>query len=235
MVSLYRRLFVISISCFFLIFGISVYNDFKAFASSDIKFTNFCDDTQQCKELAIGWWKWAYGFSNDNNPLLDTKGIYCASGQSGSTWFLGGFFDSPYQIVRDCTLPVGKTIFFPILNSECSFLEYPNIQTKQGLSECAKQAQDRVVDAIATINGTELPHVRIDTGIFNFTLPNDSFLFTGAKAGTYETSGNGVFVGIKDLGKGNYILKFSGTSLPLPNSDDINPFSQDITYNLHIK
>jgi hypothetical protein len=194
-----------------------------------------CADAQLCKELAIDWWKWAYSFSNDNNPLLDSKGIYCATGQSGSTWFLGGYFDTPYQIVRDCTVPTDKTIFFPILNSECSYLEYPSIKTEQGLRDCAKQAQDQVVDTVATLNGTELPQLRIDTGIFNFTLPNDSFLFTGAKAGTYNTAGNGVFVGIKGLEQGDYVLKFSGTSLPLPNSQDINPFSQDITYNLHLR
>ncbi|MDN5846030.1 MAG: hypothetical protein L0H53_07125 [Candidatus Nitrosocosmicus sp.] len=228
------RLIIIVISLYTFA-NYSISNDSVAFASTDIEFTNVCIDITQCEKLAVDWWKWAYGSTNENNPILDTKGVNCASGQTGSTWFLAGFFETNYQIVRDCTIPSDKIIFFPIINSECNYLDFPSLETDQELIECAKQAQDKATNLVATLNGTELPHVRVVTDIFNFTIPTDSPIFLNTNPGTYESAGNGAFVGIEGLKQGNYKLKFSGTSLPLPGSADINPFSQDITYNLRIE
>jgi hypothetical protein len=64
-------------------------------------------------ELAAEWWKWA--LQTDPNPVADPTGEYCCEGQQGKVWFLAGTFEG--NVVRQCTVPAGKAIFFPIVNS----------------------------------------------------------------------------------------------------------------------
>jgi len=73
-------------------------------------------------EWSAKWWQWAVSLPLDHNPLADTAD--CSTGQLGSVWFLGGSFVSSTE-ERDCTVPPGKALFFPIINVECSTLEAP--------------------------------------------------------------------------------------------------------------
>ena len=45
----------------------------------------------------------------------DTTGEFASLGQSGPVWFLAGTFGS--TVTRTVTIPAGKTLFFPILNT----------------------------------------------------------------------------------------------------------------------
>lgn len=226
---LVRILFVnIVLSLFLVSYG----SFLNVYAYKDIKYYNVCIDKKFCTNLAIQWWKWAYSFPKQNNPILDVDGRYCDVGQKGNVWMLAGSAET-ISYNRECTIPKDKVIFFPIFNSACSFIEFPNLKTKEDLINCAKSAQDKALDLKATLNNTELPHVRVAADVFNFTLPNESPLFPGTKSGTYLNAGDGEYVGIKLLQPGFYILKFSGTTAPL--IDDPNPFSQDITYRIHVE
>ena len=64
------------------------------------------------------WWKWTLGLPAEGHPILqdDCEGPDCScdAGQSGSLWFLTGTFGG--TAVRSCTVPTGKTLFFPLLN-----------------------------------------------------------------------------------------------------------------------
>src|SRR6266480_3671629 len=82
-------------------------------------------------EWSARWWRWAFSLPVDHHPLYDTAD--CSAGQSGPVWFLGGTFttiqSSPNPAIirgiatRDCTVPNGKFLFFPLLNVECSTIE----------------------------------------------------------------------------------------------------------------
>jgi hypothetical protein len=45
---------------------------------------------------------------------------------------------------------------FTILNSECSFAEFPNLKTEEELRQCAKQMQDSVTRLAASVNDISL-------------------------------------------------------------------------------
>jgi hypothetical protein len=98
-------------------------------------------------EVTAGWWQWAFSIPSSVHPLTD-KAIrdpsgakYCMVGQQGNEWFLGGSFKEvditpgsaqtqsnengiePVVIVRECEIPLGKTILIPVLSGECSTAE----------------------------------------------------------------------------------------------------------------
>src|SRR5262249_49402845 len=65
-------------------------------------------------ELAGDWWNWAVQFPLATNPILEDGAVDCTRGQRGAIWFLAGNFGG--TSVRECTIPGGKALFFPINN-----------------------------------------------------------------------------------------------------------------------
>lgn len=67
-------------------------------------------------ELAGAWWDWAVNQPPDMNPILDETGEFASVGQdpAGKVFFLAGNFGG--ETVRECTVPAGKALFFPIVN-----------------------------------------------------------------------------------------------------------------------
>ena len=72
---------------------------------------------QTYSELAVKWWQWALGTPADINPVIDDTGEFCASGQEGQVWFLATTLGTNPGVVRSCTIPPGKALFFPLINS----------------------------------------------------------------------------------------------------------------------
>lgn len=57
-------------------------------------------------------WNWVVGIPADTNPLF---GGDCTQDQSGDVWFLAGSFGG--EETRECTVPHGKAIHFPVRNT----------------------------------------------------------------------------------------------------------------------
>jgi hypothetical protein len=66
-------------------------------------------------EWAAEWWKWAAGIPAAQNPILDQTGEFGHIDQAGPVWFLAGTFGGDAE--RTVTVPEGKALFFPLLNS----------------------------------------------------------------------------------------------------------------------
>jgi len=66
-------------------------------------------------EWSAAWWQWAAGIPAENNPLRDETGEDCGIDQSGKVWFLGGTQGGAVE--RECTVPPGKALLFPVLNA----------------------------------------------------------------------------------------------------------------------
>lgn len=66
-------------------------------------------------EWSARWWQWVLAIPEATNPNLDTTGADCAEGQTGKVWFLAGTFGA--SVTRACTVPTGRGLFFPILNT----------------------------------------------------------------------------------------------------------------------
>ncbi|HEX2720937.1 MAG TPA: hypothetical protein VHM71_08290, partial [Candidatus Deferrimicrobium sp.] len=65
-------------------------------------------------EWGARWWEWAFSIPFAQNPIFDTTGANCAQGQVGNAWFLAGTAGGHAN--RVCTIPAGKSIFFPLFN-----------------------------------------------------------------------------------------------------------------------
>lgn len=117
-----------------------------------------------------------------------------------------------------------KPLFFPILNSECSPIEYPSVRSDEELKNCAKTFQDMAKGLKASLDGKPLPVIRIVTGIFNFRLTGNNIFGTGAPMESHSTN-DGHFSYGASLTPGNHILKFSGSTTPT--STSLNDFRQE--------
>ncbi|HEX5519816.1 MAG TPA: hypothetical protein VFX18_05195 [Candidatus Nitrosocosmicus sp.] len=160
-------------------------------------------------EWTSKWWQWAYSVPKNINPAYDNTGKYCSESQSGPVWFLTSAYKHPVD--RFCSIPSGKSILLTILNSECSFAEFPNLKNENQLRQCAKQMQDSVVSLQASINGINilgLDKFRIQSPLFNFTLPKNNILGLPSQTTSAVSDGNWVF--LKPLPIGNYIISFKG-------------------------
>jgi hypothetical protein len=77
-------------------------------------------------EWGAQWWIWATQQPLATNQVLDETGEFCQLGQSGSVWFLAGNFGG--TTVRDCAIPAGKTLFFPMANGLSFAPEFGNTE-----------------------------------------------------------------------------------------------------------
>ena len=155
------------------------------------------------------WWQWAYSIPKDHHPAYDNTGKFCGEKQKDPVWFFPGTFGHP--VIRYCSVPAGNAILFPILNSECSYIEFPQIKNEIELRDCAKIIQDKVINHSASIDHNELKNLgeyRIQTSLFNFSLPNNNILGLPLQNTQAVADGNWVF--LKPLGLGQHEIKFKG-------------------------
>ena len=68
------------------------------------------------QQWSAKFWQWAWSIPYAVNPILDTTGIACDVHQSksGPVWFLAG--TAGFDATRQCFIPAGRMIFFPIIN-----------------------------------------------------------------------------------------------------------------------
>ena len=134
------------------------------------------------------------------------------------------------QVVRECTIPEGKAILLPILNSECSFAEFSDLKTIQELRMCAKTIQDQVTQLHASVDGVDIPEselrkYRIQSPPFNFTLLKDNILELPFNTTTQAVAdGNWLF--LKPLAAGKHEISFKGDTA---NSSATNSTAANIT------
>lgn len=161
-------------------------------------------------EWSVKWWQWVLSIPADKSPIIDKSGAYCATNQNNSNaWFLVG--SGGGEVVRTCTIPAGKAIFFPIINVECSYAEDSSAKTEQDLRNCAREDQNKVTYLRVTIDGVNIQNLtkyRTDSPLFNFTTPEKG-LFDLKSVSTQGVS-DGYFVMLKPPSPGSHELIFSG-------------------------
>jgi hypothetical protein len=190
---------------------------------------------------AAEWWQWALGVPGVVNPLTDTTGEHCAQRQVDKVWFLAGssFFLPPGPIVRDCEVPAGKSLFFPLINNFYgAFLnDPPDTRTEEfvrAAGSCTEPAEISVeIDGFKVRKPT-----RFFTGasgsqspFFNVQLP------PGNLFGVDETvvpelvlspsAEQGYYLFVRPLSPGTHTIRWTATGCT-PGG------SQDITYNLTV-
>ena len=141
------------------------------------------------------WWQWAYSIPWDRNPSYDDTGKYCSENQNGPVRFLTQAFEHP--VTRTCEIPRSTALLITLLNSECSFAEFKSLKTEQELRDCAKSMQDIVGRLHASLDGISIPNLekyRVQTNLFNFTLPENNILNLTAQTTQSVADGNWLFI-----------------------------------------
>lgn len=208
--------------------------------------TAFADDNSS---LTAQWWQWANSIPASVNPVQDSTGKNCMVGQRGDTWFMTGYFRNdgagnpapvgfPPPLEINCSIPEGKSLFFPIVNSMyfnspnvCGDIdrsvEYMRNYTNTQIGLVNKQSISVKVD------NKSVDYSRIKSKVFEVTLPEENIWDQacasagGVPAGVYSAAvDEGYYVSLNKLKVGAHTIKFSVT-------DDVGDF-RDVTYNLTI-
>lgn len=163
----------------------------------------------------VKWWQWALLTPLSVSPISDTVGQRWKINQPPSdVWFLAGKFGSsdrkfPKRVV---TMPVGRSVLFPILNCEANPLEYPELETKEQLVGHVAGDVDTVVMKSCIINGINvtLKRVSSDPTVFPLTIDKDN-AFNIKNGGTTYAVSDGFWVFLKPLREGNYTIDLEGS------------------------
>jgi pterin-4a-carbinolamine dehydratase len=179
-------------------------------SNSDLLFSpNFIPYGSKYESWIAKWVQWSYSISSQNHPAYDYTGKICSQKQSEPVWFLVGTFG--YPVIRECTIPLGTAILFPVLNIVCSYAEYPNFTTKEQLKECTSRIQNQTTDINVYIDRIKLVDInkyRIQSSLFNLTLPQDNVINVNPQVTQAISEGYWIF--LKPLNIGKHEIKFTG-------------------------
>jgi len=156
------------------------------------------------------WWLWLLGIPKSLNPALDATGKCCARDQTDrNVWFLAGTLGGAAK--RECTIPAGKAILFPIILDEQSFAERPDFKSESELETLAKVQIDSVKEISAAIDGIQLLDLkkhRVQTRPFDVILPDDNIC--GIKAGPTRAAADGYWFFLKPMTAGKHTIHAMG-------------------------
>lgn len=163
-------------------------------------------------EWTAKWWQWIISISKTNNPGNDLTGEYCGQGQQGPVWFIVGTFENFQTAERKCTLPKEKAILIPVINSEKSYAEFPELKDENAVRSRAKDAIDRVTKKIIIIDGKEIKNLqdyRVQSPLFNVVFPEDNIY--GVKAGITQAVSDGYWILLRPSKEPSmHVLEFGG-------------------------
>jgi hypothetical protein len=160
----------------------------------------------------VRWWQWALSMPKAVNPLCDKTGENANSNQPTDVWFLAGRFGSGDRWLpkRECIVPYGRPILFPILNCEANPLEYPELKTNEDIINHVRNDVDTIVRKECFVNGERLVPVRVqsDPVLFQVNIAED--VFEIPKSGETLASADGYWMFLKPLRIGEYNIRFDG-------------------------
>jgi len=197
----------------------------------------FVSPTGRYVDLSAQWWQWAFSMPTTQHPLFDSAP--CSAGQSGDVWFLGGSFTSS-TLVRSCTVPAGKSLFVPVVNTEWDNLGVVPRMSHAQLRTAAGTFIDAATNLSATVDSTTIypspsSAYRVKAPTFRYTYAaNSIWCFFGFCPPASATGGavngavaDGIYVLVEPLPVGTHILR---TTVSVPDAG----FSLDTTYNLTV-
>jgi hypothetical protein len=186
-------------------------------------------------ELSAEWWQSVLSIPAGVNPLFDLTGERCMVGQRGAIWFLHGAFTGT-PVVRNCVVPEGKVLFFPVINNVV--LNTPNMCFQAGPMTAAElRAQvapfiDAASNLSAAVDGHPVPMRRVRSLPFAAVQPADNIFVDPCGGPSQQPAGvyspgvdDGYYVLLAPLPKGQHTVRVLATS---------GSFSIDVTYNLTI-
>lgn len=182
-------------------------------------------------EWAARWWQWALETPFSVHPLLDfLTGADCSVGQQGRVWFLGGTFAIAPGVERDCTVPTGTALFFPIINAGYfAFLDDPPEQRTEEFVRAQVACGDYVLAAEIDGVPVDMPERYLELSpLFEVNLPDDNIL--GIEPQLLSPSvDQGVYLFVRPLPVGEHTIHFSGTQ-----TCPFGSFVEQVTYRITV-
>lgn len=137
-------------------------------------------------------------------------------------------------MVRECEIPAGRAIFFPIINGECNAV-LDNVRTEEEFRNCIIPFMDQVNHVEVTIDGVKLQALqeyRVLSPLFNATYAKGNPF--GVPEGTIATMSDGWWIMLEPLPEGRHEINFKGVQ-GTPAEGSGSGFAVDVTYNLYVK
>jgi hypothetical protein len=185
-------------------------------------------------EWAAKWWQWAYSIPKKDHPADDNTGEKCAVGQEGPVWFLAGTFGGTQE--RSCTIPSGKSIMFPILNSENSFAGNPEAKTVDDLEKMNKDFIDKATVLEAVIDGkkvNDIKNYRVSSPLYPECFSKDNIV--GFPSNTCSKAvADGYWIILEPLHVGIHEISFKGANSQFT-ATGITNFATEAKYHITIK
>lgn len=192
-----------------------------------------CYRGQSYAEWSADWWQWFMQHPIAGHPSVDDPDFNVRSGQHGNVWFLAAPFGS---VERTVTIPKNKALFIGLLNAEGSDLEGLG-STEAEQRDSAKFFADHIVNLACTIDGKPVAHLdrfRVSSPQFDFTAPTP-WIF-GATGGEGTAVGDGYYLLIEPLSKGQHTIQYSGAFHFTLAEDGFDlDLPLDMTYRLNVK
>lgn len=183
-------------------------------------------DTEDTGSLGAMWWQQAISIPAAQNPVLDETGGSCGIGQSGRMWFLhGSFGDTPGDpTVRACTIPAGRRIFIPILNTLC--VPYPGETIEDDIQICKESIDGAPLLRLKIdgVNRNDLIRRRASTRAFSLPIPDDNIL--GYPSGVFQAVQDGHYALVAGLAPGRHRVHIQARTW--------DGFTVDVVYNLNV-
>jgi hypothetical protein len=174
------------------------------------------------------WWQTIFSI-----PIVNGDHPYFSGGAFGENKGVVFLAAAGGGITIDVTVPAGASLFFPVLNAECSVLEPDPFHgdNEAELRACANGHLDHTSGLSVTINGAPVNNLeayRVESPLFEFgPLPADNVF--GAPAGSTSPAVDaGVYLMLAPLNPGQHTIHVTGTF-------DEFSFTIDTTYHITVE
>jgi hypothetical protein len=161
---------------------------------------------QSQEDWSRTWWQWAATFEPAASPIADRTGGLCASHQSGDVWFLAGTYGSA-RTIRECTVPRGKFLFFPIVNYVVMPDSTKRLTCAQAIDSAARMTDD-LLKILLEVDGEPYEglaeHRQATRDCF------DLGELTSPRLELYPVAANGYYVMLRPLPPGKHVINFGG-------------------------
>jgi hypothetical protein len=173
-------------------------------------------------EWAAEWWIWAE--LAGGRPVLDETGEYCGDGQyKKGPWFLAGTAGE-VDVVRECQVPTGRMLFFPIIN--IAWIKREGDPPEEDLRAMLDFFVSTMGDLEVIIDGRPLQQLEMYRAQSpTFTYPAGHWYPPPEAPGSIA---DGFYIMLAPLSAGEHTIEFGGGS-------DAFGFATYVTYNLTVK
>ena len=179
------------------------------------------------------WWQWCYSFPYEDSPEFDSTGEFSQKGQfQDSVWFLAGSYGG--KVERNCTIPQGTAIFFPIINDIISYHSDPQLRTDSELFAYAKTDLDQTNLISASLDGLRIPNLnsyRVQSNLFQINIPDRSNKDLWIKT---KAVSDGFWLFLKPLSPGRHKLEFIGEKFEFDKIKNLRKLRLEVTYHLQV-